>query len=228
MSRGIKIVIASVIGLIVLGVGGAFIYAAIDEAPDKLTLSTTTTAVGGGSDTGDSGDISGSWKATSKSVVGYRVQETLAGAKNEAYGRTSEVTGTMAISGTKISAVDISVDMASISSDRSQRDGQFRGRIMETSRFPTATFKLTQPVELPAVPDAGAQVTEKATGELTLHGVTKTVSFDVKSQRVGGTIEVNGSTPIKFSDYNISDPSGGPAQTEDNGLLEFLIVFEKG
>ena len=54
----------------------------------------------------------------------------------------------MTVSGTTISAVDLTVDMASISSDRTQRDGQFRSRIMETSQFPTATFKLTAPIDL--------------------------------------------------------------------------------
>ena len=38
---------------------------------------------------------------------------------------------------------------------------------------------------------------------------------------------VTGSIPIVFADYNIDNPSGGPAQTEDNGLLEFALNFEK-
>jgi polyisoprenoid-binding protein YceI len=227
MSRGIKIFIAAVAGLIVVAVAGAFIYARVDKAPKKLTLNTTTTEAGASATTvvAATGDIAGSWKPTSKSVVGYRVQETLFGAKNEAYGRTSNVTGSMSISGTTISAVDLTVDMASISSDRTQRDGQFRGRIMQTSQFPTATFKLAQPIVLSSVPTG--QISQKATGQLTLHGVTKPVTLDIKAQRNGAAIEVNGSTPIKFADYGISDPSGGPAQAEDHGVMEFLVIFEK-
>jgi polyisoprenoid-binding protein YceI len=235
MGSKLKWIVGGIVGVLVLGIGGAFIYAAIDKAPAKLALSndTTTTAAGDATATTTSsattsGGISGSWNATSKSVVGYRVQETLSGAKNEAYGRTSSVTGTMTIADTSISAVDLTVNMASISSNRSQRDGQFRGRIMQTSQFPTATFKLTSPIALGSVPATGTPVSKKATGQLTLHGVTKTVTFDVKAQhKSDGTVEVNGQIPIVFADYGIVDPSGGPAQTENHGILEFLVVFQK-
>jgi polyisoprenoid-binding protein YceI len=239
MSRGIKIFIAIAAGLVVLVVGGAFIYSAIDEAPPKLALTNETTTTGDtvspvdtattvASPMSASGDISGAWTATSKSIVGYRVNETLAGSHNEAYGRTSKVTGTMTIAGTNISAAEITADMTTVASDRTQRDGQFRGRIMETSRYPTATFKLTSPIALGSIPATGSPVTKRATGALTLHGVSKTVTFDIKAQRTSsGTIEANGQIPIVFADYNVSDPSGGPAQTEDHGILEFLVVFTK-
>jgi polyisoprenoid-binding protein YceI len=222
----LKWLIVAVVVFAAAVVGGAFIYASVDEAPAELRLSdspTETTLTPSAED----GDITGTWQATSRSVVGYRVKETLFGADNEAYGRTSEVEGTMTINGTTINAVDLTVDMASVSSDRTQRDGQFRGRIMETSTYPTARFKLTQPIELNVIPAAGAEIAEQATGELTLHGVTKTVTFDLKAQRTGSSIEVNGKIPIEFADYEIDDPSGGPARTEDNGILEFLVVFSK-
>jgi polyisoprenoid-binding protein YceI len=232
MSRFIKWVIAIGAGVVVLAVGGAYIYTRIDKAPPKLKLSSdssvTTTAGGSAGTTATvSGDISGSWHATAASIVGYRVKETLFGSSNEAYGRTSKVTGTMTIAGTTVSTTSLTVDMTSVSSDRSQRDQYFRGRIMNTSTYPTATFKLTSPVDLGSVPAVSTPVSSKATGELTLHGVTKTVTFDLKSQRkADGTIETNGTIPIKFADYNISDPSGGPAQISDqSGTLEFLIVF---
>ena len=169
--------------------------------------------------------IAGTWKPTAASEVGYRVQETLNGVANEAYGRTSKVDGTMTIAGTTIQTVDLTVDMTSVGSDRTQRDGQFRGRIMETSQFPTATFSLTRPLDVTPIPAEGKQLSAKATGKLTLHGVTKTVTFDLNAQRLGATIEAVGKIPITFADYDISDPSGGPARTEDHGILEFKVVF---
>jgi polyisoprenoid-binding protein YceI len=231
MGRSLKWIIGGVVALVVVAVGGAWIYAAIDEAPGKLALTTTT--AGNANDTtttgaaSASGDIAGTWKPTAASLVGYRVKETLNGVANEAYGRTSEVQGSMTVAGTTIQTVDLTVDMTSISSDRTQRDGQFRGRIMETSQFPTATFSLTRPLDVTPIPAEGTQLSAKATGKLTLHGVTKTVTFDLKAQRLGSTIEAAGQIPITFADYNISDPSGGPARTEDHGILEFKIIFEK-
>ena len=82
------------------------------------------------------------------SVVGYRVKETLAGVDTEGAGRTSSITGTMTIDGTTVTTTDLTVDMTTFKSDDSRRDGQFNGRIMEVSQFPTATFKLTSPIEL--------------------------------------------------------------------------------
>jgi polyisoprenoid-binding protein YceI len=96
---------------------------------------------------------------------------------------------------------------------------------MNTAVYPTATFKLTQPLVLSNVPTDNTVVDAKATGDLTLHGVTKSVTFDLKAQRDGANVKVNGAIPIVFADYNISNPSGGPATTADNGLLEFLVVF---
>ena len=99
---------------------------------------------------------------------------------------------------------------------------------MDTSKFPTSTFTLTQPIELGSVPAEGQTVTASATGDLTLHGTTKSVTFDVQAQLKDGKIEVNGTIPIVFADYGIPNPSFGPASTEDNGVLEFLLVFTKG
>ena len=64
-----------------------------------------------------------------------------------------------------------------------------------------------------------------ATGDLTLRGQTRSVTFDLTARRNGNTIEVNGSIPITWSDYNIPAPSGGPAQVQDAGQIEFLMTF---
>jgi len=185
-------------------------------APSQTTASTAAGAAGG------SGTA---FRPTPASVVGYRVKETLFGQSNEAVGRTSDVTGSMTLSGATVGAVDLTVNMKTVKSDQSQRDGQFNGRIMDTSTYPTATFKLTQPLTLSSVPSDSTVVNAKATGNLTLHGVTKAVTFDLTAQRDGANVKVNGTIPITFADYKIDNPSGGPATTEDHGVVEFLVVF---
>uniref|UniRef100_UPI002AD4CF05 YceI family protein n=1 Tax=Frankia sp. Cr1 TaxID=3073931 RepID=UPI002AD4CF05 len=111
--------------------------------------------------------------------------------------------------------------------DQSQRDGQFRGRIMETSRYPTATFTLTKPIDLGSVPATGVTKTYQATGDLTLHGVTKSVSISLETQRSGAQIKIGGQIPIVFADYNVSNPSFPGVTTEDNGIMEVLLVLTK-
>ena len=65
------------------------------------------------------------------------------------------------------------------------RDNIIKSRGLETDAFPTATFELTQPVELPeGIDTAGASVPFSATGNLTLHGVTKAVTLDFDARLV--------------------------------------------
>jgi polyisoprenoid-binding protein YceI len=175
----------------------------------------------------DSGDPSGTWTISPDSTLGYRVQEVLFGVDTEGAGRTNQVTGSLVIEGSTATAADFTVDMASITSDDNRRDGQFNGRIMSTDEFPTSTFVLTQPIDFGAVPAEGETITATATGDLTLRGVTNTVTFDVEARLEGGRIGVLGNIPVAFSDYGIPDPSNQAATVKDNGLLEFVLVFDK-
>ena len=217
-----------------------YIHVLSSDAPARLTLggsvadnvpaTTATTAAGGSTAapvTAAPASFDGTWTATSPSQAGYRVKEVLFGQSTEAVGRTGNVDGALTISGAKVTTADISIDLASVTSDKSQRDNQFRGRIMNVTRYPTATFKLTQPIDLGTLPADGLTVTVPATGELTLHGTTKTVTTNVTAKRTGGTIEVNGTIPVVFADYGIPNPSFGPANTEDHGEIEFLVAFTK-
>jgi polyisoprenoid-binding protein YceI len=141
-------------------------------------------------------------------------------------GRTNAITGTMTLDGATITDASFTVDMTTVTSDESRRDEQFNGRIMETSVYSTATFTLTEPIDLGTLPDANTDVTATATGELALHGVTKTVTFDIQGRYTGSQVEIAGSIPITFADWDISNPSFGPVTTEDHGILEFSIVFD--
>ena len=185
-------------------------------APTTAPAAVATTAPAAGAS---------SWVATDASQVGYRVEEVLFGVNTTATGRTNQVTGSLTIEGTQVTSTEFTVDVASITSDESRRDEQFRGRIMSADQFPTATFVLTQPIELGTEPAEGVQVTVPATGELTLRGVTQPVTFDVTALLQNGLIGVQGSIPVLFSDYSIQNPSVSGITTEDNGLVEFILVF---
>jgi polyisoprenoid-binding protein YceI len=172
------------------------------------------------------GAATSQWVATDSSQVGYRVQEVLFGVDTTAVGRTNQVDGTLTVDGTQVTGVDFTVDVASITSDESRRDSQFRGRVMSADEFPTATFTLTQPIELGVTPTDGAEVTAQATGDLTLRGVTNSVTFEVTAKQDNGLIGVQGSIPVVFNDYGIANPSNGGVTTEDHGLVEFILVFQ--
>lgn len=190
-------------------------------APAASAAAPTTAAGAGAAPPG----IDGTWTVTPASQLGYRVKEILFGQSTEGVGRTNAVTGSLTIAGTTVTAADFSVEMATLTSDEDRRDSQFRGRIMDTDTYPTATFVLTQPIELGSVPADLQEVNASATGDLTLRGTTKPVTLDAVARRNGATIEVNGSVEIVFEEWGIPNPDTGPIDTEDQGLLEFVFVF---
>src|SRR5207244_3250013 len=96
-----------------------------------------------------------------------------------------------------------SADLTAGSSDQSRRDNQFQHRIMDTSSYPTAQFVLTQPIQLGPAPADGATVTRQVTGNLKLHGTTRSVTFPVSIKQTGSTIDATGSVPIVFADSSI-------------------------
>lgn len=204
-----------------------------DDPPARLTLDDATTsstvgAVGGDRSTTTVPEgIEGTWMLSEGSQAGYRAKEVLFGQSGEAVGRTTNVSGVMTIAGTTVMSVDVSVLMESVTSDESRRDGQFRGRIMDVETFPTATFKLTAPIELGSVPEVGVDATFSATGELTLRGVTRTVAFELQARRAETSINVSALIPIGFDDFEIPDASGGPATVGRNGELELLLLFAR-
>jgi polyisoprenoid-binding protein YceI len=240
--------IGAVVVVAALAAAGPFIYIHFfNAAPSALSLtpgsssSATGTASSAGTATANtaaSGAVAGTWTVGSGSVVGYRVNEVLLGQNATAVGRTTSVTGHLTIAGTAVTAASFSVPMDAIHSDKSQRDAQFDGRIMDVAQYPTGTFTLTSPIDLGSLPAAGVIKSYTAHGKLTLHGSTRAVTFTLTAERSaakhgaakdgGNQIEVAGDIPVLFSDYNIQNPSfAGFVTTQDHGLLEFLLVFDK-
>lgn len=218
--------------LVLLAMGGTWVYFNVisENAPAPLTFEgrdEQTGVTGSGGDTVEASAITGTWRPTPASRVGYRVDEVVFGQSRAAAGSTNAVTGELILDATQVRAAALTADMTKVTSDEAHRDGWFHGRIMDTANYPNATFGLSSPIRFDTVPADRQQATYQASGDLTLRGTTKAVTFPLKARRSGNTIEVNGTIPIVFEEWNIPNPSIGPASTEDNGVLEFLIVFEK-
>jgi polyisoprenoid-binding protein YceI len=228
-------VIGAAIVVVLLAVAAPFVYIHFIEgsAPPKLTLpgNGQNAGTGHGSSPGGSpsGSTAGTWHVGAGSVVGYRVEEVLIGQHSTAVGRGSRVSGSITISGTTVTSGTFAVAMASVVSDQSQRNAQFDGHIMDVARYPTSTLRISEPIVLGTVPAVGATATYPARADLTMHGVTKSVSFTVSAERTGAGIAVLADIPIQFSEWNISNPSiGGFVTTADHGTLEALLHLTLG
>jgi polyisoprenoid-binding protein YceI len=221
-----------------LAVGGAgFLvlwFAVFDtSSPPPLELGATTASPGATAVA--SGDLAGQWNVGNGSVVGYRVREQLAflSAPSDAVGRTSQVAGSATLSGSAgaltLNAAAFKADVTSLSSDRRQRDQRIHSIGLQSDRFPTATFTLSQPVSLPANATTGATLSLDLVGDLGLHGATKRVTIPVQAHLSGGVIEVVGSLTFPWGDFGMTAPSiGGIVSVTDRATLEFDLHLQHG
>ena len=248
-----RIAATAVVLILALGVGGYVAYDQIlrGDSIAPLALPSSSPAVGAAASTEPAastdpatssdpaasfhGSVAGTWTVTSGSQAGYRVREQLANlpAESDAVGRTDQVTGSITVTGdgtsSSLTTGTLQVDTTTIASDKPMRDSRLRTEGLQTDRYPTASFTLTQPVAVPAAAISGTSSDITLVGDLTLHGVTKSVQIPAKTQLVDGTIQVAGSISFPLSDYSIVAPNIGGfiVSIADQGSLEFVVVFAK-
>ncbi|MGC9537526.1 YceI family protein [Streptomyces sp. UG1] len=219
--------IAGVVVAALLVVGGPYVYIHYikEEGPSELSIDDGQDPAGQSGMQPAREGVEGAWKAGAGSQAGYRVKEVLFGQHTTAVGRTDKVTGELTIKAAEVTEGAFTVDLTAVKSDEAERDGQFRGGIMNTDRFPKATFKLTQPIEFGSVPEVGKTVKAEASGTFTIHGKSKDVSFEVTARRSANTFRVQGSLPVTYADYGVKSPNFGGITVEDKGSIEFLLTF---
>jgi polyisoprenoid-binding protein YceI len=168
-----------------------------------------------------------------KSEARYRVREQLANVSlpSDAIGRTNDFTGTVVVKpdGTVVSSDSkFVVNLGTLTSDRSQRDNFIKRNVLQTDQYPTAVFVPTQVTGLPSpLPQSGA-VSFKLTGDLTVHSVTKPVTWDVSGQVQGNEFTGQATTAFKFEDFNLTQPRVPVVlSVEDHIQLELDVDLQR-
>jgi len=127
-----------------------------------------------------------------------------------AYGRFNEFSGKISWDAANPAASTISVEVktASVDTGNKDRDGHLTNPdFFNAAQFPTMTFKST------AVKKVDATHLE-VTGDLSLHGKTKSVTFAVEHAgpithpRAGTVAGFHAEFPIKRSDFGVGKPEG--------------------
>ena len=121
---------------------------------------------------------------------------------------------------------DFEVDLSTITTNESRRDSRVQDAL-ETDQFPTATFTLTEPLDLGDGAADGEAVSVTATGDLTIHGVTESVEFPLEAQLVDGTVVLVGSIDQTLPGYDIEAPSSPVVLSISDEFtveLQFLLV----
>ena len=169
---------------------------------------------------------------TTGSFVGFRVDEEFSDiGEVTAVGRTPAVSGRLEIVDDAVVAVAIEAEVGEFVTDDKRRDTSVIGTL-DALNFPTATFALTEPIDLPADAETVAFSVD-AVGNLTIKGRTNPVVFVLDAQLVDDVIAVVGSTEIAFADYDVDPPSVEPPTSpiviivEDHGIIEFQLFFTR-
>ena len=157
------------------------------------------------------------------STASYHAHEQLVGRTlpSEAVGTTAGVSGSLAFAADGTIVADqskIVVDLSKLQSDESRRDNFIKGNTLQTSRYPIATFVPTAVQGLPSPLPTSGQVTFQLLGDLTVHGVTKAVTWQVTAQFGDSTVTGDATSAINITDFGMSPPKAGPVLSIEDGL----------
>jgi polyisoprenoid-binding protein YceI len=216
------------IPVVLLGVFGAvlafFLVRGGDEPPPPTLATVPQTAPAPGATTQPAGGTYAVARADG-TFVGYRVREEFASfGVVDAVGRTEQVDGTARLAGRTVAQARIVADLSALRSDEARRDRALRNRGIQTATFPEATFELAEPARI--APPRGERARANVRGRLTLHGETRPVTAALQSQWNGDRLEVVGSAPISFDDFQIEPPDvAGFVTVSDRGRMEFRLLL---
>ena len=147
-------------------------------------------------------------------------------AKNDAVGRTSDITGEAESTGDgdalTFTTASFEIDLTTLTSDEDRRDQRIREIGIESDRFPTATFALAEPLELElrqgrrhGRPDAPRR---HEAGDDPARGPP--VRLDRRGRRM---------LTFPWGDFDMTAPSvAGFVNVEDEATMEFDLKLERG
>jgi len=245
--RRLLVPILAALALVVLGggaVGYVYFFSGLRTSPPALSFaspSTSTSAAASPSPAGatTTSGFAGVWQvASSGSLAGYRVKEQFAGqtSTHDAVARTSAVSGQLTItqSGTsyQLSSGSVTVQLSGLASVDSVAGYNVvnRDRIVQQSldvnQYPSAVLTL-QPVAIPSGAATGQTVTFTVTGDLTIHGVTRTVTATVQLRVVNGTPQVVATIETNMTDFGVQPPSIGFTTVQPAVTIEAQLSFSR-
>lgn len=208
--------VAALLVLIVLAT-----WAFIKFQPTRAPLALPGTAA-----QAPAGPLGGTWSVSS-GVAGFRVAETALGMSNDTVGRTTAVSGTLAISGSRITSAAFRVDLTAVKVN-GKTQPQFVTSL-HTARFPVATVTLASPAAFGSSLRTGGTVRATAAARLSLNGATRPVTLTVSGRRDGTALQIAGSIPVAFSRWDIKGPGGLGflGSLADYGVAEFLLTLHQ-
>jgi polyisoprenoid-binding protein YceI len=161
----------------------------------------------------------------------YKVREQLAGISfpSDAVGTTEAVTGSLVLNpdGSFDAAQSkLTVDLRTLKSDQQMRDGYVQRNTLEAEKFPNIEFVPRRAVGLPTPLPAGmqAQAGFQLVGDMTMHGVTREVTWNVVATFGNDLVAGRATTTLQFPTFNLTKPSLARLMSVDD-KIELEIEF---
>lgn len=160
----------------------------------------------------------------------YRVREQLVGIDfpTDAVGNAHDITGMIVVKpdGTIIpDSSHFTINVQTMKSDKTGRDKSLRTQAIETDKYPTVQFNPTSFTGLTARPGA-TDAAFKVTGNLTVHGATHPVTWDVTAHSAGNDVLGSATTKFIFEDFGMNPPKKAIVLTVmDTVKLEYDFHF---
>lgn len=118
-----------------------------------------------------------------------------------------------------IKSAEVTMKATALKSGKGQMD-EIAYKALKAEKNPTITFKF---ISYKSLGGNKGQVT----GNLTIAGTTKPVTFEVQTVVRGTLVELKGTTSFKMTDFNMVPPTAmfGTIKTENQVKIEFKTTF---
>lgn len=171
--------------------------------------------------------------ASDESQVRFIIDEELLGNPKTVIGVTDHVAGDILVDFKNPSNSllgTIRINLRTLVTDNEIRNRALRGQILEAdqSKYEFAEFVPTELIGLPNEVKIGTPIQFQIVGQLTVHGVTRAVTFDAAVTPVNATrIEGAASTVVLYRNFGIRIPQApGVANISDEVRLEIDFVAQ--
>lgn len=133
--------------------------------------------------------------------------------------------GSVHVDGDTVNAVAFEVDVASLESDNKRLDAHLmKEDFLHTEVYPKATFASTAVV---AGSDADG-ATHTVTGDLTIRGATKRVTFPAKITVGADAVAAEAEFTIDRQDFKVTYPGSKDDLVQDNVVMTIAFVAPRG
>jgi len=167
-----------------------------------------------------------------QSQASYTVREKVVGLAlpRDAHGVTKLVTGSVVLGsdGSVQDGSKLTVDLSGLTSDSARRDNFIKRNTLQTGSTPDAVFVPTSIRGLPWPLPSSGTADIAITGEFTVHGTTKTVTWDGTATFSDGGVSLDATTDVTFADFALTRPTVGPILAVSDPIhLEVTAAFQR-